>query len=78
MVGAQLWIRRQTAARLLEEAGVKIRRQGLDSEQLTEAVRLYPEGWSCRRLGERFGVDHDCSDACAAVHTTLPSPGKSR
>jgi len=56
--GARPGIRRQTAARLLKEAGVKIRRQGLDWEQLAEAVRLYDEGSSCQRLGERFGVDH--------------------
>lgn len=57
-VGARLGIRRQTAARLLKEASVRIRRQGLDSEQLAEAVRFYGEGWSCQRLGERFSVDH--------------------
>ncbi len=34
----------------LRRAGVELRRQGLCEEQLTEAGRLYGEGWSLQRL----------------------------
>jgi len=31
----------------------------LRDDQRDEAVRLYAEGWSCRRLGERYHCDGD-------------------
>jgi len=41
--------------RLLRDAGVSMRRQGLDPEQTAEAVRLYGSGLSLVRVGERLG-----------------------
>jgi DNA-directed RNA polymerase specialized sigma24 family protein len=43
----------------LIEHGVPARRGGLTQDQAAEAVRLYEEGWSSGRLGERFGVSPD-------------------
>lgn len=41
--------------KLLQAAGVSMRRQGLDQEQTAEAVRLYRSGLSLVRVGERIG-----------------------
>ncbi len=41
--------------KLLREAGVTMRCQGLDEEQTAEAVRLYVSGLSLVRVGERVG-----------------------
>lgn len=34
-----------------------MRRQGVPDDKLAEAIRLYGDGWSCRRLGERYRCD---------------------
>lgn len=53
---AKTWsLHRTTVALHLQRAGVALRRQGLNPTQIDQAVRLYAEGWSCLRLGERFG-----------------------
>ncbi len=39
----------------LQRAQVSLRRQGLNADQVHRAVVLYGQGWSCQRLGERFG-----------------------
>jgi transposase len=52
-------IHRNTVSAHLTEHGVPVRRGGLDQAQAAEAVRLYDEGWSSGRLGERFGVSAD-------------------
>ncbi len=44
--------------RLLDVNGVARRRQGLTDEQVQEAIRLYSQGWSLTRIGDRFGKDH--------------------
>lgn len=41
--------------KLLKEAGVQMRHQGLSSDNLEEAAALYREGWSLPRVAERFG-----------------------
>ena len=41
----------------LHRQGITVRRQGLDPEGIAHAVRLYQEGWSVARVGERLGVD---------------------
>ncbi len=46
-----------TVLGLLAEAGVKMRGQGIDTDQLPNLIRLYAEGWSLMRLAARF----DCS-----------------
>ena len=52
-------LHRTTVAGWLREAGVELRRQGLSAVEMPEVIRLYAEGWSCVRLGERFGCDHE-------------------
>ncbi|MFF7944516.1 hypothetical protein ACFZC5_32825 [Nocardia gamkensis] len=44
--------------KVLREAGVAMRNQGLSEEQVGEAQGLYAAGWSLARIGEKFGVDH--------------------
>ena len=47
-----------TVAGHLRQEGVPLRRQGMPTERIVEAIRLYSEGWSCQRLAERY----DCDD----------------
>jgi lambda repressor-like predicted transcriptional regulator len=54
-LAADWHMHRTTIAAQLRRAGVALRRQGLSAAQLQEAVRLYGGGWSCQRLGERYG-----------------------
>lgn len=49
---------RTTIAQCLRRLAVPIRRQGLQIEDVPEAARLYLDGWSLSRLGEKFGCDH--------------------
>lgn len=43
--------------KVLADAGVKMRQYpGLDAAQIIEAAQLYKDGWSLKRLAERFGV----------------------
>jgi hypothetical protein len=44
--------------KVLREAGVAVRNQGLNAEQIDEAQRLYEAGWSLARIGEKLDVDH--------------------
>lgn len=44
--------------KVLREAGVVMRNQGLSDEQIKEAEQLYTAAWSLARIGEKFGVDH--------------------
>lgn len=41
--------------KLLQDAGVQMRRQGLNDEQTEEAIRLYALGLSLMRVGEQLG-----------------------
>jgi len=56
-LGRVFGINRQTASLHLKRRGVPMRMRGLDESLLPEIVRLRGEGWSLKRLGERFGVD---------------------
>jgi transposase-like protein len=50
-------IHRVTVSEIIRRAGVSTRRRGLDPGQVERALRLYREGWSLARLGQRFEVD---------------------
>jgi hypothetical protein len=50
-------VHRVTVAPLLRRCGVERRQVGLSDAQVAEACRLYPEGWSLARLGERYEAD---------------------
>jgi hypothetical protein len=62
-------ISRGAVRRLLQREGVEMRRRGLTSEQVDEAMRLYGQGWSLARVGERLGVD------TGTVHARLRERG---
>ncbi|WP_280450690.1 helix-turn-helix domain-containing protein [Nocardia cyriacigeorgica] len=49
-------ISRDTVGKHLKRMGVEMRMQGLSEEQIDEAVRLYGEGWSAQRIGDKLGV----------------------
>lgn len=60
-----------TVLKLLRDAGVAIRNQGLRDKQVGEAAQLYESGLSLARIGERFGVDG------STVHKVLLGRGVS-
>ena len=49
---------KQTVSRLLSEAGVRIRRQGLDEEQIARAVLEFEAGQTTREIAADLGVGH--------------------
>lgn len=57
-VAARFGISKGSVIRLLREAGVPIRNQGLTDDQIAEAVQLYASGHSLAAIGAHFGVDH--------------------
>ena len=42
-----------------------------------DAVRLYNEGWSIRRVAEEFGTTYDSMRRLLGTHVTLRAPGGS-
>ena len=44
--------------RLLRDAGITIRNQGLSDDQITKAAQLYDSGLSLAKIGATFNVDH--------------------
>jgi len=50
-------VHRTTVTALLHRHGVERRRLGLSPDQADDARRLYGDGWSLARLGDKFGVD---------------------
>lgn len=51
-------ISKTRVATVLREKGIVIRRQGLTTEQITEAAALYAAGHSLAQIGSRFGISH--------------------
>ncbi len=57
---AAFWrVHRYTVARHLRDAGVEPRSDGIDAEQLIEAVQLYGDGWSIRRLAAQYDRSYE-------------------
>jgi DNA-directed RNA polymerase specialized sigma24 family protein len=50
-------IHRTTVSQHLHRQGVKMRRLGLDEQQVDLAVRLYEQGWSVAGIGNHCGVN---------------------
>jgi predicted DNA-binding protein (UPF0251 family) len=55
-IAARFGIHRATVTAILHRLGAELRQRGLTDEQVAEACRLYPEGWSLARLAERYDV----------------------
>lgn len=51
-------INKGSVIRLLRDAGVSIRNQGLTTKKVAEATQLYESGLSLAKIGTHFGVDH--------------------
>jgi hypothetical protein len=49
-------VHRTTVARLLADNGVR-RPRSLTKHEIAESIKLYRRGWSCQRIGEKFGRD---------------------
>lgn len=49
---------KQTVSRLLSESGVRIRRQGLNDDQVAHASRAYLSGQTTREIADNLGVGH--------------------
>jgi IS30 family transposase len=56
-LAGQFGIDRKTVSRTLRRHQVPMRRRGLTTEQVDEAVRLRAEGWSTHTIGIRMGTD---------------------
>lgn len=52
-------IERRTVSAILHRHRVPMRRQGLTDDQVHDAARLYHQGWSLTRIGNRMGVAAD-------------------
>lgn len=57
-IAAAFNLNKGSVIRLLREAGVTIRNQGLTKVQITEAAQLYQSGLSLAAIGVGLGVDH--------------------
>lgn len=56
-LAARFGIHRVTVSTHLHRQGVTLRRQGLDTEGVAQAIRLYQDGLSVARIGDRLGID---------------------
>lgn len=56
-LAAEFTLHRTTVAAHLKQAAVKLRRQGLTDTDVAVALALHQEGWSYKRLGEKFACD---------------------
>jgi hypothetical protein len=52
----QFGVHRHKVAALLQRHGVGLRTVGISEDQVIDAPRLFREGWSLARLGDKFGV----------------------
>ncbi|MDB5183434.1 MAG: hypothetical protein JWO07_115 [Candidatus Saccharibacteria bacterium] len=68
-IGTHYGISKTRVASVLREQGVTIRRQGLTTEQVTEAATLYRKGKSLAWLGAKYGVSN------TAITTALRRQG---
>ena len=68
-IAAERKSNKQSVRRVLVEAGVEIRQQGLSEEQASEVVQRYLEGYSGREVAAEFGV------GTATVWRTLKEAG---
>jgi transposase-like protein len=57
-LAATFGISKGSVIRLLRDADVPIRNQGLTDDQIAEAARLYASGQSLAQIGAHLGVDH--------------------
>lgn len=52
-------INRRTVSQIIKRRGVETRWKRLTEGDVNEAERLYTQGWSLARVGERLGVSDD-------------------
>lgn len=68
-LGAQFGIDRRTVGKILIRNGVQTKHPGLTDEDIDQAARLYADGWSLARIGQRLGV------TATTVHRRLRERG---
>jgi lambda repressor-like predicted transcriptional regulator len=57
-LAVQYGVHRTTISNCLKRLAIPLRNLGLQPGDIEEAARLYEQGWSLARLGEKFGCDH--------------------
>lgn len=62
---------RLTVAAHLRRAGVELRYQGLPDDQVAEAALLYAEGWSLKRLEQRFACSSETMRKALKAHGVI-------
>src|SRR6266511_2029206 len=55
-LAARFQINVTTVVAHLQRQGVTLRKLGLNRVQIEEAARIYADGWSLTKIGDRFGV----------------------
>ena len=65
---------RTTISDCLHKLAVPLRRQGPHDEDLAEAARLYGEGWSLARLGEKYDCNAETVRQLLLKHGVLMRP----
>lgn len=58
VLALEFGVHRVTISRYLKQLAVPLRVRGIRPEHVPEAARLYMDGWSLERLGEKYGCDH--------------------
>jgi hypothetical protein len=72
-------VHRTTVTAQLRRLNVQFRQRGLTANDAAAAARLYAEGWSLARLGQRFLVDDmTVRRALLAIGVTMRSPHERR
>ena|ERR1700733_864808 len=57
-IAASYGLSKGSVIRLLRDADIPIRNQGLTEDQIAGAAQLYASGLSLAKIGVKFGVDH--------------------
>lgn len=73
----QYGVHRTSISHCLHAFNIPLRRQGLGEQDVEEAARLYEEGWSLARLGEKYSCVHTAIRKALLEHgvTLRPRPG---
>ena len=76
---AREWqISRTTVAKHLADRGIDTSRR-MNATEIIDAVRLYADGWSSIRIGQRLGFDnHTVLDALRRAHAPIRPPASAR
>lgn len=75
-LAAQFGIHEHTVSKCLHDLAVPLRRLGLNPNDIADATRLYQEGWSLARVGEKFDCDPSTIRNQLRAHGVQIRPGQ--